>query len=82
MYFIRIPKRAPVVILSTILISTAAPQMKPYTAQQLTENNVPVVRLTDSARGIEVSVVPSIGNRGYEMKARGAGQIEPAGRGI
>ena len=30
-----------------------------------------IVRLTDAAHGVEVSIVPSIGNRAYEMKVHG-----------
>jgi aldose 1-epimerase len=42
-----------------------------YTAIQTSDHGVPIVRLTDSARGVEVAVVPSIGNRAYEMKVHG-----------
>jgi aldose 1-epimerase len=30
-----------------------------------------MIRLTDAANGVEVSMVPSLGNRAYEMKVRG-----------
>src|ERR1051325_3891756 len=42
-----------------------------YTAVQITELGVPIVRLSDAARGVEVSIVPGIGNRAYEMKVHG-----------
>ena len=42
-----------------------------YKAEQTSDHGVPIVRLTDSARGVEVSIVPSIGNRAYEMKVHG-----------
>jgi aldose 1-epimerase len=42
-----------------------------FTAQQITVDGVPVVRLSDSARGIEVSILPTIGNMAYEMKVHG-----------
>ena len=42
-----------------------------YTAVQTTDHGVDVVRLTDAARGVEVSIVPSVGNRAYEMKVHG-----------
>ena len=42
-----------------------------YTAERTTDHGVPIVRLTDAARGVEVSIVPSIGNRAYEMKVHG-----------
>ncbi|HLK70065.1 MAG TPA: aldose 1-epimerase [Bryobacteraceae bacterium] len=42
-----------------------------YTALETTDHGVSVVRLADAARGVEVSIVPSIGNRAYEMKVHG-----------
>jgi aldose 1-epimerase len=42
-----------------------------YTAREMTEHGVPIVRLADSAHGVEVSMVPSTGNRAYEMKVHG-----------
>src|ERR1041385_1586029 len=42
-----------------------------YKAEKITEHDVPIVRLTDAAHGVEVSIVPSIGNRAYEMKVHG-----------
>ena len=51
--------------------AAAQAQTNPYSAQQVTENDIPVVRLIDSARDVQVRVVPSIGNRAYEMKVRG-----------
>jgi aldose 1-epimerase len=42
-----------------------------YRAEQITDHGVPIVRLTDAAQGVEVSIVPSIGNRAYEMKVHG-----------
>jgi aldose 1-epimerase len=42
-----------------------------YKAERTTDHGVPIVRLTDSAHDIEVSIVPSIGNRAYEMKVHG-----------
>jgi len=42
-----------------------------YRAERLTDHGVEIVRLTDSAHAVEVSIVPSIGNRGYEMKVGG-----------
>jgi aldose 1-epimerase len=42
-----------------------------YRAEQLTDHGVAIVRLTDAARGVEVSVAPTIGNRAYEMKVHG-----------
>ena len=42
-----------------------------YTAKQITEQDVPIVRLTDASHGVEVSMMPSAGNRAYEMKVHG-----------
>jgi aldose 1-epimerase len=42
-----------------------------YTARQITEEGVSIVRLTDASHGVEVSVMPSAGNRAYEMKVHG-----------
>jgi len=43
-----------------------------YTAEKTSDHGVDIVRLTDKAAGVEVSVAPSIGNRAYEMKVHGA----------
>lgn len=42
-----------------------------FTAEQITVDGVSVVRLADSVRGIEVSILPSIGNMAYELKVNG-----------
>ena len=42
-----------------------------YTAVKTTDHGVEIVRLADAARGVEVSIVPSVGNRAYEMKVHG-----------
>lgn len=42
-----------------------------YTAAQISEHGVDILRLTDIASGVEVSIVPSIGNQAYEMKVHG-----------
>ena len=42
-----------------------------YNAAAIVDHGVPIVRLSDAARGVEVSVAPGIGNRAYEMKVRG-----------
>ena len=42
-----------------------------YTAVQTTDHGVPVVHLTDAANGVEVSILPSVGNRASEMKIHG-----------
>jgi len=42
-----------------------------YTAERTTDHGVSIVRLVDRAQGVEVSILPSIGNRAYEMKVHG-----------
>jgi aldose 1-epimerase len=42
-----------------------------FTAQQISIDGVSVVRLTDTERGIEVSILPSCGNMACEMKIHG-----------
>ncbi len=42
-----------------------------YSAQRTAIHDTPIVRLTDSEREVEVSIVPSIGNRAFEMNVRG-----------
>jgi aldose 1-epimerase len=42
-----------------------------FVALQTSVDGVPVVHLSDSVREIEVSILPSIGNRAYEMKIHG-----------
>ena len=49
----------------------AASAARNYTAVETSDHGVSVVRLTDAANGVEVSIVPSIGNRAYEMKVHG-----------
>ncbi len=48
---------------------TAAAQ--DYTAERTSDHGIPVVRLADTVRKVEVAVVPSVGNTAYEMKANG-----------
>lgn len=42
-----------------------------YKAERTTDHGVPIVRLTDAANGVELALVPSIGNRAYELKVHG-----------
>ncbi len=42
-----------------------------YSAARITDHGVAIVRLKDAAAGVEVSIVPSVGNRAYEMKVHG-----------
>jgi aldose 1-epimerase len=54
-----------------LLMLSFASEAQNYTAKQTSDHGIPIVRLTDAARGVEVSIVPSIGNRAYEMKVHG-----------
>ena len=42
-----------------------------YTAIKTTDHGVDIIRLTDVAHGVEVSIAPSIGNRAYQMNVHG-----------
>jgi aldose 1-epimerase len=43
-----------------------------YRVERIVIDSIPVVRLVDATRGIEVSIAPSLGNNAYEMKVHGA----------
>jgi aldose 1-epimerase len=43
----------------------------PYSAEKLTVDGIQVIRLRDTARHLEVSVAPSVGNMTFELKANG-----------
>jgi aldose 1-epimerase len=57
-----------VAFLLTLPVASVA---RNYTAVETSDRGVPVVRLRDAAKGVEVSILPSIGNRAYEMKVHG-----------
>ena len=42
-----------------------------YKAVQTLDHGISVIRLTDAAQGVEVSIAPAMGNRTYEMKVHG-----------
>jgi aldose 1-epimerase len=42
-----------------------------YTAVRTTDHGIEVIRLTDAAHGIRVSIAPSIGNRAFDFKMHG-----------
>jgi aldose 1-epimerase len=54
-----------------LIVLSAVCLAQNYKAERLEDHGVAIVRLTDSSNGIEVSIVPSIGNRAYEMKVHG-----------
>jgi aldose 1-epimerase len=42
-----------------------------YTAERTTDHGIPVVRLADPMNGVEVAIVPSVGNTAYELSVHG-----------
>jgi aldose 1-epimerase len=42
-----------------------------YTAEKISDHGIDVVRLTDAANGVSVSVAPSLGNRAFEFNVHG-----------
>ena len=54
-----------------VLLLPMAALAQGYKAEQVVDHDVPIVRLTDAAHGVEVSIAPGIGNRAYEMKVHG-----------
>lgn len=42
-----------------------------YSAQKLTFDSHEIIRLSDAAHGMEVSIVPSIGNNAYDLRVNG-----------
>ncbi|MEN6537905.1 MAG: aldose 1-epimerase [Bryobacteraceae bacterium] len=56
---------------AVLLLIPMLVQAADYSARKVTVDSIEVVRLSDGARGIEVSIVPSIGNNAYQMVANG-----------
>ncbi len=56
---------------AAVLLTSMNIQAADYSARKLTIDSIEIVRLTDTARNIQVSVVPSIGNNAYEMLVNG-----------
>ena len=56
--------------LSLLLAGVCSAQR--YRAERTTDHGVSIVRLTDSTSDVEVNVLPSVGNRAYEMKVHGS----------
>jgi len=54
-----------------LALSIAAAPKSRFTAERTVVDGVPVVRLTDPARGMEVSILPPMGNMGCEFKVHG-----------
>ena len=58
-------------LFALLLALSAASVAQNYTARRMSEEGVSVIRLADAAKGVEVTVLPSIGNRVSEMKVHG-----------
>jgi aldose 1-epimerase len=59
------------VMITALFLLTAVAFAQNYRAEQILDHDVPVVRLTDAANGVQVSILPSVGNRAYEMQVHG-----------
>ena len=59
--------------LSFVALAQEKPQDKvqDYTAERTTDHGIRVVRLADPMNGVEVAIVPSVGNTAYEMNVHG-----------
>ena len=58
--------------LATLLLALSAVSVaQNYTARTAPQQGISVIRLADAAKGVEVSIVPSLGNRVTEMKVHG-----------
>jgi aldose 1-epimerase len=58
-------------LFALLLALSAASAAQNYTARRMSEEGVAVIRLADAAKGVEVTVLPSIGNRVIEMNVHG-----------
>jgi aldose 1-epimerase len=56
-------------LVAVAAISTAGAHN--YTAEKISDHGIPVIRLADLASGVEVSILPSVGNQLFEMKVHG-----------
>lgn len=54
-----------------LLAACAASLAANYTAGQTTENGIAAVHLADAGRGMEITILPSLGNRAVEFKVHG-----------
>ncbi|MEO8126762.1 MAG: aldose 1-epimerase [Bryobacteraceae bacterium] len=52
-------------------IASTAASAQNYSAAKVSDHGAEIIRLKDAARDVEVSIMPSIGNRAYEMKVHG-----------
>lgn len=61
----------PVQLCLTLLFPLLAFTAPRYTAEKLSDHGLEIIRLSDSMRSVEVSILPSYGNRAYEFKVHG-----------
>ena len=61
---------AEILTLCTLLLATTSFAQN-YKAEKTSDHGVPIVRLSDAANGVEISVLPSVGNLLYSMKVHG-----------
>ena len=59
------------VLLAFCFVALAQDKVQDYTAERTTDHGIPVVRLADPMNGVEVAIVPSVGNTAYEMNVHG-----------
>lgn len=59
-------------IAAFVLVCTCAPARgQEYTAERTTDHGIPVIRLADPMNGVDVAIVPTVGNTAYEMNVHG-----------
>jgi aldose 1-epimerase len=74
--------RVPILLLALCVTLSVASAAQNYTAERISDHGVDIVRLADSASGVEVSIAPSVGNRLYEMKVHGKNVLNSTPDGI
>jgi len=54
-----------------LLLPVIGASASDYTAERVPDHGIAVIRLTDAAHGVSLSVAPSLGNRAFELKVHG-----------
>lgn len=57
--------------LALLTLQAIAYSASNYTAERVADHGIPVIRLTDAAHGVSLSIAPSLGNRAFELKVHG-----------
>ena len=60
-----------VLLLALSIAALAQDKVQDYKAERTTDHGIPVVRLADPEHGVEVAIVPSVGNTAYELNVHG-----------